>query len=185
MIEDISNTTNSKMEKSLGVLKDELSGIRAGRANPKLLDKIKVDYYGAPTPLNQVANLSVPEPRLLVIAPWDPNMISEIEKEVQKSDIGITPTNDGKIIRLVFPELTEERRKDLVKIIHKMGEDAKVAIRMVRRDANDSLKKLKKSSEITEDDFNDAEKEVQSLTDEYVKEVDQLIKDKEKEILEL
>src|SRR5690606_6593821 len=142
------------------ILKKDLASLRAGRANPKLLDRITVDYYGVPTPINQVANLSVPEPRLLVISPWETNMIPEIEKAIMKSDLGINPTNDGKVIRLVFPELTEERRKELVKLANKMGEDAKIAIRMARRNANDQIKKLKKNSEITEDEQKMGENEI-------------------------
>ncbi len=176
-------TAKSKMEKSIAVFKKDLSHIRAGRANPQLLDGITVDYYGTPTPLSQIGNVSAPEPRMLVISLWDAKMIGEVEKAIQKSDLGINPTNDGKVIRLVIPELTEERRKDLAKSIHKKGEEAKVAVRSIRRDANESFKKAKKVSEITEDDFNDLEEEVQKLTNEYTKQIDDLVKEKEKEIM--
>jgi len=159
--------------------------MRAGRANPQILDRITVEYYGVPTPLNQLANISVPEARLLVISPWDSSLIPAIEKEILKSDLGITPMNDGKVIRLVFPELTEERRKELVKTVKKMGEETKVAIRKVRREANDQLKKMQKNAEITEDDLRNEESNVQKITDEFIKKVDDLIKDKEKEIMEV
>lgn len=185
MLDDISKQAREQMDKTLQILKKDLASLRAGRANPKLLDRITVDYYGVPTPINQVANLSVPEPRLLVISPWETNMIPEIEKAIMKSDLGINPTNDGKVIRLVFPELTEERRKELVKLANKMGEDAKIAIRMARRNANDQIKKLKKNSEITEDEQKMGENEIQKITDEYVKKVDNMIKEKEKEIMEI
>lgn len=180
---DTLNTAKTKMEKTIAVFRKELTHIRAGRANPQLLDGIMVDYYGVPTPLNQLGNISAPEPRLLVISLWDVKMISEVEKAIQKSDLGINPTNDGKVIRLVIPELTEERRKELAKTIHKRGEEAKVAIRSIRRDANEAFKKAKKASEITEDDFNDLEEEVQKLTNEFTKQIDDIVKEKEKEIM--
>jgi ribosome recycling factor len=179
------NEAKSKMGKTLQVLKSDLAGIRAGRANAQLLDRICVDYYGVPTPINQLGNINTPEPRLLVISLWEPKMIPAVEKEIMKSDLGITPSNDGKVIRLVFPELTEERRKELVKLINKMGEEAKIAIRVVRREANDSLKKMKKKSELTEDDLKVAENKIQELTDEHVKSVDKIVKEKEKEIMEV
>lgn len=185
MLDNVSKQAKEQMEKTLQSLKKDLAGLRAGRANPQLLDRVTVDYYGVPTPLNQVANLSVPEPRLLVISPWNSKMIPAIEKEIIKSDLGINPTNDGKVIRLVFPELTEERRKELVKVANKMGEEAKIAIRMARRSANDKLKKLKKDSEITEDEQKIGENEIQKLTDEYVEKVDNMLKEKEKEIMEI
>lgn len=185
MNSEIYNESERKMNKSISVLKTDLGSIRAGRANPQLLDRISVDYYGVPTPLNQLGNISSPEPRLLVIALWESKMIPAVEKEIMKSDIGITPTNDGKVIRLVFPELTEERRKELVKLTHKMGEETKIAIRSIRRDANDVLKKQKKNSEISEDDLKKSENDIQSLTDEYIKKVDEIIKSKEKEIMEV
>ncbi|MBO4563379.1 MAG: ribosome recycling factor [Clostridia bacterium] len=173
-----------KMNKTIAVLKRDLGGLRAGRANPQLLERITADYYGMPTPINQMGNISSPEPRLLVINLWDPKMIPAVEKAIQKSDLGINPTNDGKLIRLVFPELTEERRKDLVKTIKKKAEDAKVAIRSIRRDANETLKKQKKDSEITEDDQKNLEKEAQEITDDSIKEIDRIASEKEKEIME-
>lgn len=183
-MKEVYKEATNKMEKTLQVLRSDLASIRAGRANPHLLDRIMVDYYGTPTPINQVGNISSPEPRLLVISPWEPNMIPAIEKEIMKSDIGITPNNDGKVIRLVFPELTEERRKELVKVINKYGEESKIAVRSIRRDANDTLKKMKKDNEITEDEQRLGENEVQSITDDHVQQIDDIIKEKEKEILE-
>jgi len=185
MINELHMQIKSKMDKSIQVLKSDLARMRAGRANPQILDRITVEYYGVPTPLNQLANISVPEARLLVISPWDSSLIPAIEKEILKSDLGITPMNDGKVIRLVFPELTEERRKELVKTVKKMGEETKVAIRKVRREANDQLKKMQKNAEITEDDLRNEESNVQKITDEFIKKVDDLIKDKEKEIMEV
>ncbi|MBQ6441016.1 MAG: ribosome recycling factor [Lachnospiraceae bacterium] len=172
-----------KMKKTMGNLGEEFSGIRAGRANPHVLDKIRVDYYGAPTPIQQVANVSVPEPRIIQIQPWEPNMVKEIEKAILTSDIGINPTNDGKLIRLVFPELTEERRKDLSKEVKKKGENAKVAIRNIRRDAIDSLKKLSKQDDISEDQIKDLEDMTQKLTDKYIAEVDKAVEEKTKEVM--
>ena len=172
-----------KMEKSFHNLEEEFGTIRAGRANPHVLDKIKVDYYGTPTAIQQVANVSVPEPRLLQIQPWETSMLKEIEKAINMSDLGINPTNDGKVIRLVFPELTEERRKDLAKDVKKKGEEAKVAFRNIRRDANDAMKKLSKTDDISEDEIRQLEDEVQKMTDKFVKEVDKAIEEKTKEIL--
>ncbi len=174
-----------KMDKTISVLRSELSHIRAGRANPQLLDNIKVDCYGAMSPLSQVGNISAPEPRMLVISVWDASMIPNIEKAILKSDLGITPSNDGKVIRLVMPELTEERRKELVKFIKKTCEDAKVALRSVRRDAIDHFKKDQKASVITEDDLRDLEKEIQETTNEHVKTIDAASKAKEAELLEV
>lgn len=174
---------DSKMQKSFENLQEEFGSIRAGRANPHVLDKLRVDYYGTPTALQQVANISVPEPRMLLIQPWEPSMVREIEKVIQTSDLGINPTNDGKSIRLTFPELTEERRKDLAKDVKKKGENAKVAVRNIRRDANDSLKKLSKSSDISEDEVKQLEDEVQKLTDKYIAKVDKAVEEKTKEIL--
>lgn len=185
MLEILYDETEETMDKTISNLNRELGSLRAGRANPQLLDRIVVDYYGVATPLNQVGNISVPEPRLLVIAPWESKMISIIEKEIMKSDLGITPNNDGKVIRLVFPELTEERRKELVKIAYKMGEEAKVAIRMVRRNSNDEIKRMKRDSEYSEDDLKIAENRVQEITDEFVEKIDGIIEDKEKEIMEV
>ena len=172
-----------KMSKSLDSLKEEFSSIRAGRANPHILDKIKVDYYGAPTSLQQVANISVPEARMIQIQPWESSLIKEIEKAILVSDLGITPNNDGKVIRLVFPELTEDRRKELAKDVKKKGDNAKVAIRNVRRDANDSLKKANKAGELSDDELSNSEDEVQKITDKYTALVDKAIEEKTKEIL--
>ena len=171
-----------KMNKSLDNLLSEFSSIRAGRANPHILDKLMVDYYGAPTPIQQVANVSVPEPRMIQIQPWEPAMVKEIEKAILTSDIGINPTNDGKMIRLVFPELTEERRKDLAKDVKKRGENAKVAIRNIRRDAIDHIKKLK-DEDLSEDAIKDLEDETQKLTDSFIKKIDSAIEDKSKEVM--
>lgn len=171
-----------KMQKSFDFLKEDLASIRAGRANPHVLDKIKVDYYGTPTPIQQVGNVSVPEARIIQIAPWDKTLIKDIEKAIMTSELGITPSNDGAVIRLVFPELTEERRKQLAKDIRKKGEDAKVAVRNVRRDGNDALKKLK-GSDVSEDEINDLNDELQKVTDKYIKDIDGAIEDKNKEIM--
>ena len=172
-----------KMTKTMASLEREYQGIRAGRANPHILDKIKVDYYGTPTPLQQIGNINVPEARMLCIQPWESSMIKPIEKAILNSDIGINPSNDGKVIRLIFPELTEERRKDLVKDVKKKGEAAKVAIRNIRRDANDFLKKQNKASEISEDELKSNEEKVQKMTDKFIKEVDKAIDAKSNEIL--
>ncbi|PNV63964.1 ribosome recycling factor [Clostridium sp. chh4-2] len=172
-----------KMEKSLEVLQEEYASIRAGRANPHVLDKIKVDYYGTLTPLQQVGNISVPEARMIVIQPWEKGLLKGIEKAILTSDLGINPTNDGNTIRLVFPELTEERRKDLAKDVKKKGEACKVALRNIRRDANDVFKKMEKSNEISEDDRDLAEEKIQKLTDKMVEKVDKAIEAKTKEIL--
>ena len=171
-----------KMNKSYDALLNEYTSIRAGRANPHVLDKIKVDYYGAPTPLQQVANLSVPEPRMILIQPWEKKLIKDIEKAILTSDLGINPNNDGSAVRLIFPELTEERRKDLAKDVKKKGEAAKVAIRNIRRDAIDSVKKLK-GSDVSEDEMKDMEDDLQKLTDKYVKEVDKAVEAKSKEVM--
>ena len=172
-----------KMEKTLNNLEEEYAGIRAGRANPHILDKLRVDYYGTPSPIQSVANVSVPEPRMIQIQPWEASMVKEIEKAINCSDIGINPTNDGKLIRLVFPELTEERRKDLAKDIKKKGEEAKVAVRNIRRDANDAFKKLGKGKEVSEDEVKELEENVQKLTDKYIKDIDKAIEEKSKEIM--
>ena len=172
-----------KMEKSLDALKEEFTTIRAGRANPHILDKIKVDYYGSPTSLQQVANISVPEARIIQIQPWESSLIKEIEKAILVSDLGLTPNNDGKVVRLIFPELTEERRKELVKDVKKKGENAKVVIRNVRRDANDAFKKQNKASEISEDEQKKLEGDVQKLTDKYIDLIDKAVEEKSKEIL--
>lgn len=177
------NNSKEKMTKSLAALDKELATIRAGRANPAILDKIQVDYYGSPTPVNQMASVAVSEARILVIQPWDKSCLKLIEKAIQASDIGINPTNDGSVLRLAFPQLTEERRKELCKSVKKMGEDSKVAIRSIRRDTMDKLKTMKKNSEITEDDLKDCEKKVQDLTDKFCAEADQAVAAKEKEIM--
>ena len=174
-----------RMKKTISVYEENLSEIRAGRANPAILNKITVDYYGTATPINQVAGISVPEARLIVIQPWDGSVLKEIERAILASDIGITPNNDGKVIRLNFPELNEERRRELVKDIRKMGEEAKVAVRQVRRDGIDDFKKQQKDSVITEDDLKQAEDQVQKLTDKYVEEIDKLTDSKEKEVMTL
>lgn len=175
----------SKMEKSILALENEYSAIRAGRANPAVLNKISVDYYGAMTPIQQLAAISVSEARVLVIQPWDMSALSSIEKAIQTSDLGINPTNDGKVVRIAFPPLTEERRKEIVKDIHRMAEESKVSIRSIRRDANEKLKAMKKDNAITEDDLKDGEKQVQNLTDKFCKNADECAKVKEKEIMEI
>ncbi len=173
---------NEKMQKTIEHLEAELASIRAGRANPHVLDKLKVDYYGTPTPIQQVGNVSVPEPRIIQIAPWEKSMIKEVEKAIMMSDIGITPTNDGQVIRLVYPDLTEERRKELSKEVKKKGEDAKVAIRNIRRDGNDAFKKLPKD-EVSEDVVKELEAELQKLTDKFVKDADLAVEEKSKELM--
>ena len=174
-----------KMMKTVSVYEENLAEIRAGRANPAILNKITIDYYGTPTPINQVAGISVPEARLIVIQPWDGSILKEIEKEILKSDIGINPSNDGKVIRLAFPELNEERRKEIVKDIRKMAEEAKVAIRSIRRDAIDEAKTMQKNSEISEDELKGAEDNIQKLTDKYVEEIDKILEKKEKEVMSI
>ena len=172
-----------KMEKSISVYNEKLSEVRAGRANPAILNKVKIDYYGTPTPINQVAGVSVPEARLIVIQPWDMSILKEIEKAILASDIGINPNNDGKVIRLAFPELTEERRKDLVKDIKKMAEEAKIAIRTIRRDGIEEAKQEQKNGDMTEDELKQAENEIQKLTDKSVEEIDKILENKEKEVM--
>jgi len=174
-----------RMKKTVDYLKDDISTIRAGRANPKLVEKIMVDYYGTKTPLNQIANISAPEARVLVVKPWDANVLEDIEKAIQTSDLGINPGNDGKIIRLVIPQLTEDRRKDLIKTVKKEIEKTKVALRNERRDTIDTFKKMEKKSEMTEDDLRDAEDKVQELIDKYTEEIDKIYEKKEKDILEV
>ena len=174
-----------KMKKSVSVYEENLAEVRAGRANPSILNKIKVDYYGVPTPINQVAGISVPEARLIVIQPWDLGILKEIEKEILKSDIGINPNNDGKVIRLNFPELNEERRKELVKEVKKMAEEAKIAVRAIRRDAIENYRKMQKDSEKTEDELKTAEEDVQKITDKNVNEIDKILENKEKEIMSI
>ena len=181
----LNNVYEEKMNKTISVFEENLSEIRAGRANPAILNKITVSYYGVPTPINQVAGISVPEARMILIQPWDTSLLKEIEKEILKSDIGINPNNDGKVIRLNFPELNEERRKELVKDIRKLAEEAKVAIRSIRRDAMDEAKEMQKKSEITEDDLKNEENEIQKLTDKKVEEIDNMLANKEKEIMSI
>lgn len=177
------NVYEDKMEKTLSNLQEEYVSIRAGRANPHILDKIQVDYYGTPSPLQSVANISVPEARMILIQPWEANLIKEIEKVIIASDLGLTPANDGKAIRLVFPELTEERRKELVKDVKKKGENAKVAIRNIRRDANDSIKKQAKANEISEDEQKQLEDRIQKLTDKYISKIDGAMEAKSSEVM--
>ena len=179
---DYSNL-KEKMEKTISVFSEKLSEVRAGRANPAILNKVKIDYYGTQTPINQVAAISVPEARLIVIQPWDASVLKEIEKAILTSDIGINPNNDGKVIRLAFPELNEERRKELVKDIKKMGEETKVAVRNVRREGIDTAKSMQKDGEMTEDDLKHAENEIQKMTDKYIDEVDKILEKKEKEVM--
>ncbi len=184
MIEDIYQETKDRMSKSIAALKNELKRVRTGRASLSLLDGIRVDYYGTPTPLSQMASLSVPESRLITIQPWDVSVIKEIEKAILKSDLGLTPSSDGKIIRISIPPLTEQRRKELMKVVNKLCEDYKVAVRNVRRDSNELLKGLKKDGDISEDEAFKAQDQVQKITDDYIKRIDEVYKEKEKEILE-
>jgi len=183
--EEVYLEAEEKMKKAVSAFQRELSTLRAGRASPALVDKIEVDYYGIPTPLNQIASISAPESRLLVIQPWDKNVISNIEKAILKSDLGLNPNNDGNVIRLSFPQLTEERRKELVKFVRKKAEEGKVAVRNIRREANDSLKSMEKKGDISEDDSRRFQDEIQKLTDKYIEEVDEVLQNKEKEILEV
>ena len=181
----IFDKTKERMEKCLDSLDRDFQTIRAGRANPKILNNVIVEYYGTPTPLNQLAGISVPEPRLLTVQPYDASILKDVEKAINMADIGINPQNDGKVIRLNFPQLTEEHRKTLVKDVSKRGEEAKVAVRNIRRDSIDDVKKMKKNNEITEDDLKDGEKEIQDITDSYIKQVDEMTKKKEQEILSI
>jgi len=185
MYQSVVKTASAKMDKTLEVLKSEFSKVRTGRASATLLDPIMVDYYGTPTPLNQVGTLSVPEPRLITVQPWERNLIPQIEKAILKSDLGLNPSSDGQIIRIPLPPLTEERRKELCKHVKRLGEDAKVAIRTVRRDGNDELKKLEKNKDISEDELKRGEKEIQDITDQHVKKVDELVSHKEKDVMEI
>lgn len=184
-MEQVFSTAKEKMNKTIDALMREYATIRAGRANPSVLDRIQVDYYGAPTPINQMAAISVPEPRSILITPWDKSTLRDIEKAILTSDLGLNPQNDGTALRLTFPPLTEERRKELVKGVSKYGEESKVAIRSIRRDAMEKLKDMKKKSEITEDDLKGAEKRMQDLTDKFCKEIDEIAAKKEKEIMEI
>ncbi|MGM0452765.1 MAG: ribosome recycling factor [Thermodesulfobacteriota bacterium] len=185
MIDSIIKEAREKMDKSVSSLKKDLQKIRTGRASLNIFDDVRVDYYGTPTPLNQIASLSVPESRLITIQPWDPSAIKAIEKAIMKSNLGLTPSSDGKIIRITIPPLTEDRRKDIVKQVNKISEDYRVAVRNIRREANDSLKMLKKDGDASEDEVSKAFDEIQKITDAHVKEIDELYKDKEKEILEV
>lgn len=185
MLNDVYKDVKGKMEGTVAALKREFGTIRAGRASLSVLDGITVDYYGVPTHLNQVATLSVPESRLIVIMPWEAKILPDIEKGIMKSDLGLTPTNDGKVIRLAFPPLTEERRKDLVKVAKKMAEESKVAIRNIRRDGNDFLKEMEKEKDISEDDHKKGQEEVQKITDSYIAKIDEILTHKEKEIMEV
>ncbi|MBE6182783.1 MAG: ribosome recycling factor [Bacillus sp. (in: Bacteria)] len=185
MTKEVINVAKEKMSKAIQAFSRELASIRAGRASASLLDKIMIDYYGAPTPINQLASVSVPEARLLVVQPYDKTIVGEIEKAILKSDLGITPNSDGTVIRLAIPALTEERRKELVKVVKKDAEEAKVAVRNIRRDANDDLKKLEKNGEITEDELRNFSDNVQKVTDEHISKIDEMSKTKEKEIMEV
>jgi len=185
MITDLIDQAEVRMKKAVEVLRKDLAGIRAGRANPSMLDKVVVDYYGVPTPVNQLANISVPEPRLLIIQPWDKTSIKAIEKAIFKSNLGINPSNDGNVIRLSIPQLTEERRGELVKVVKKQTEELKVAVRNIRRDENENLKKLEKDKVASEDDVKKAQEKVQKLTDKYIKELDDVLQNKENEIMEV
>ena len=185
MVDEVLADAKTAMEKAVKALKKEMTKVRTGRASTSLLDDVRVDYYGVPTPLNQVATLSAPEPRLITVQPWEKNLIPEIEKAIFKADLGLTPSSDGQIIRLPVPALTEERRREMVKIIKRMGEEAKVSVRNARRDANDTLKMLEKEKEITEDDLKRHEKDVQQLTDDFVGTIDSVIQNKEEEVMEI
>ena len=185
MIADVKSNASAGMAKALESFKRDLSKVRTGRASLALLDSVQVDYYGTPTPLNQVGSLAVPEPRLITIQPWEKNLIGEIERAILKADLGLNPTSDGQLIRLIFPPLTEERRKEMVKQVKRMGEDGKIVVRNARREANDALKKLEKDKEISEDDLKRGEKEIQEVTDDYVARVDQVIAEKEKDLMEI
>ncbi|PLX85648.1 MAG: ribosome recycling factor [Desulfuromonas sp.] len=185
MLDEVQNDARVSMDKAIKSLKREISKVRTGRASVSLLDDVRVDYYGTPTPLNQVATVSVPEPRLITIQPWEKNLIPDIEKAIFKADLGLNPSSDGQLVRLPIPALTEERRKEMAKQVKRMGEDAKVSIRTARRDANDTLKLLEKEKEITEDDQKAKEKDIQKLTDEFVQTVDAVVKTKEQELMEI
>ncbi len=185
MIKEIAQDSEDRMKKAIEHLTKELASLRAGRANPGMLDKIMVDYYGEPTPLNQLANITVPEARLLVIQPWDKHSIADIEKAIMKSDLGINPSNDGNVIRLAIPQLTEERRKDLVKLVKKRGEEAKVAVRNIRREANDMIKQAEKEKLVSEDEEKKGNEDIQKITDKGVKEIDAILYAKEKDVMEV
>ena len=184
-IKEILSTAQTKMQKTIEVLSVDLASVRAGRASVSLLDKVMVEYYGTPTPVNQVASVTVPEPRMIVIQPWEKNLLKDIERAIMKSDLGLNPNSDGSVIRLNLPQLTEERRKELVKTVHKKAEDARVSIRNLRREANDSVKKAEKAKEITEDEAKKANDDIQKMTDKFIKEVDTVMEHKEKEVMEI
>lgn len=184
-IKEILSTAQTKMQKTIEVLRVDLASVRAGRASVSLLDKVMVEYYGTPTPVNQVASVTVPEPRMIVIQPWEKNLLKDIERAIMKSDLGLNPNSDGSVIRLNLPQLTEERRKELVKTVHKKVEDARVSIRNLRREANDSVKKAEKAKEITEDEAKKANDDIQKMTDKFIKEVDTVMEHKEKEVMEI
>ena len=184
-MKEVREKAKTKMEKSINVMLSDFASIRVGRANPAVLDKVRVDYYGSPTPINQLATVSVSEARVLVITPWDKTMLTKLEKAIQASDVGINPQNDGTVLRMTFPQLTEEDRKKIVKDVKKQGEETKVAIRSIRRDAMEKYKTMKKNGEITEDDMKDCEEQIQKLTDKYVKQVDTHVAEKEKEIMSI
>ena len=184
-IKEILSTAQTKMQKTIEVLRVDLASARAGRASVSLLDKVMVEYYGTPTPVNQVASVTVPEPRMIVIQPWEKNLLKDIERAIMKSDLGLNPNSDGSVIRLNLPQLTEERRKELVKTVHKKAEDARVSIRNLRREANDSVKKAEKAKEITEDEAKKANDDIQKMTDKFIKEVDTVMEHKEKEVMEI
>ncbi|KGN02864.1 ribosome recycling factor [Clostridium novyi A str. 4570] len=183
MIKDILNKSEEKMLKSISVLKKDLGSMKAGKANPAMLDRVNVEYYGSETPINQLANVSSPEPRVLLIQPWDKNSLKDIEKAILQSDLGLNPSNDGSVIRLIIPELTEETRKDIVKKVKKVGEESKIAIRSIRREGNDKIKNLKKNNDITEDEAKEGESSVQKITDKYIAEIDNIVNAKEKEVM--
>jgi ribosome recycling factor len=185
MLEPVKKQASEKMEKAIQVLKKDLAALRAGRATPALLEKVVVEYYGSEMPVNQLANISTPDPRTLVIQPWDKSALAEIERAIMKSDLGLTPSNDGNVIRINLPALTQERRAELVKVVKKTGEEAKVAIRNIRRDANDDIKKLEKNGDISEDESRRGQDEIQKLTDRFIQEADKIVAAKEKEIMEI
>ncbi|MDN4594466.1 ribosome recycling factor [Polycladomyces subterraneus] len=185
MLEPVKKQATDKMEKAIQVLKKDLAALRAGRATPALLEKVVVEYYGSEMPVNQLANISTPDPRTLVIQPWDKSALAEIERAILKSDLGLTPSNDGNVIRINLPALTQERRAELVKVVKKTGEEAKVAIRNIRRDANDDIKKLEKNGDISEDESRRGQDEIQKLTDKFIQEADKIVAAKEKEIMEI
>ena len=184
-IKEILETTQTKMHKTVDVLRVDLASVRADRASVSLLDKVMVEYYGTPTPVNQVASVTVPEPRMIIIQPWEKNLLKDIERAIMKSDLGLNPNSDGSVIRLNLPQLTEERRKELVKTVHKKAEDARVSVRNLRRDANDAVKKAEKAKEITEDEAKKANDDIQKMTDKFIKEVDTVMEHKEKEVMEI